>query len=375
MQGAQHDPIESLRRLGRDYHHLQQEHERKQPVGATRRRLGDEMSELSARFERLLAHWVDDDSLKQAWREHFYGHEPPPDEPRLAAPPVFRGQSERGAVAEIREAADGGYDVYLDGTHLDHHDVPWRSEPDYREPVRIGKELYEERFDAPEAAIAALDEFLASPGKSPPWEHAGELLEDGLIDTEFSLTPRGSRALLRRRGVSQQPSERATYCVLAADSARARLFTLDAALDVTEPTLTHLEEVEDLANPAHRARDGDLFTDSRPGLQRAPPLGPSHGVSDRRDARRREQRRAFADMAVEELNRLWQRFPRATVVVAANPVVLGDLRGALARRTRAPGEVVEVPRDVAQLAPPALHDALAVAKALPPRGRRWPPLV
>ena len=42
----------------------------------------------------------------------------------------------------------------------------------------------------------ALADFLER-GESPPWEHASELLEDGLIDVHFALTPRGHRALAR----------------------------------------------------------------------------------------------------------------------------------------------------------------------------------
>ncbi len=33
----------------------------------------------------------------------------------------------------------------------------------------------------------------------PPWEHARELVAGGIVDTTFALTPRGRRALARRR--------------------------------------------------------------------------------------------------------------------------------------------------------------------------------
>ena len=53
---------------------------------------------------------------------------------------------------------------------------------------------FRETFSASPDALQALDAFLAD-GGSPPWEHATELLADGLIDTHFDLTPRGRRAL------------------------------------------------------------------------------------------------------------------------------------------------------------------------------------
>jgi hypothetical protein len=42
-----------------------------------------------------------------------------------------------------------------------------------------------------------LADFLRN-DESPPWEHAAELLADGLIDTNAALTPRGRRVLSRR---------------------------------------------------------------------------------------------------------------------------------------------------------------------------------
>jgi hypothetical protein len=57
---------------------------------------------------------------------------------------------------------------------------------------------YDEIFAASDEAVRALADFLER-GESPPWEYASELLEDGLIDAHFDLTPRGHRALARRR--------------------------------------------------------------------------------------------------------------------------------------------------------------------------------
>jgi hypothetical protein len=53
---------------------------------------------------------------------------------------------------------------------------------------------FEEIFDVSPEALQALTEFVEREG-NPAWEHAAELLADGLIDVHFELTPRGRRAL------------------------------------------------------------------------------------------------------------------------------------------------------------------------------------
>ena len=45
-----------------------------------------------------------------------------------------------------------------------------------------------------EEALTALDRYRDQSDASPPWEYASELLDDGLIDVHFDLTPRGKRA-------------------------------------------------------------------------------------------------------------------------------------------------------------------------------------
>jgi hypothetical protein len=56
---------------------------------------------------------------------------------------------------------------------------------------------FHETFDAKPNALLALRSFRASGGR-PPWDHASELLADGLIDVNFGLTERGRRALAAR---------------------------------------------------------------------------------------------------------------------------------------------------------------------------------
>lgn len=73
------------------------------------------------------------------------------------------------------------------------------AEKDFGSPVpglRFSVDGFEfrERFTASPEAVSALAGFLEQGGR-PPWEQARELLEDGLVDVHFGVTPRGHRAI------------------------------------------------------------------------------------------------------------------------------------------------------------------------------------
>jgi hypothetical protein len=63
--------------------------------------------------------------------------------------------------------------------------------------IRIDGTEFTETFEVAGEALDALVDFHEL-GGSPPWEHASELLADGLIDAHFALTARGKRALAGR---------------------------------------------------------------------------------------------------------------------------------------------------------------------------------
>lgn len=368
------DPFQQLAELGRAFRHVQAEHEREAPQGARRRRQRAEMERLTRDFERVLAHWVHDDALRDAWRSYFRSGTDEPEQPRLAAPPLFRGRAQAGAVIELRGAPDGGYDLVVDGAVAEHHETPWHLEPERIEPIQIGEWTCTELFEAPDEAVGALRAFLARPGAEPPWEWARPLYEDGLIDRDFAVTPRGARRVAERRGAEPEPARRNNFCVLLVDAARARVLTLASRTPRSEPTTASLEDVADIANPLLRARDAERFSDTRPGTRREGPHGPRHGVSDRREGHRRDSERHFAEQVVRDAAQIWQRFPSCTIVVVANPKMLGLVRPAIARALRGPSpyDVVELSRDLTKHPAAAVHDALAEAELLPPRGRRPP---
>jgi protein required for attachment to host cells len=368
MTGTEGNLVELLTRLAAEYRHYQQEHEREPVDRPTRRVLHAKVSRLGERFEQVVGQWVDDEALRERWVRYLYKGGDPPEGPRIATPPEFRGVTDAGTRVEIRACEDGGYDLVVDGRLERHETVPWHLDPDMIEPIQIGEYACREIFAAPPAAVEALAAFMRAPGSEPPWPWARALLEDGLVDSNFSLRPRGRRRL---SGGAPQPAEHPAYLtfgVLAADGARARVFVLGASDGEQVPTVAPLVEVSHTTSPDRRAKDSELFADA-PGMRREGPHSPRGGMSDRREGHRRDSERRFAAQVVDEAERAFREHAVTRVVLVASPAMLGVLRPLMHHEGHRPWTVRELARDLSRLAAPALHDALAEDGLLPPRGR------
>lgn len=193
---------EELESLGRYYFHLQNEHERSHPESGIRRRIEDDLLTVRERFDRLLGEWVPEEELRQEWQAWLNHRGPEPSGPPEIRPLVFKGRSEvTGSIAELRGRGDD-LEVWIDGT-LTERVVAVR---DFASDVpgvafRMDDREYAEIFDASAPALDALAEFCDDqPGKerTPPWDHATELLSDGEILIHFDVTARGRRALASR---------------------------------------------------------------------------------------------------------------------------------------------------------------------------------
>jgi protein required for attachment to host cells len=366
------EPIQLLRRLGDEYRHVEQEHHR-EPASreAVRHRLANRMRELEHQFERILAGWTADEALGESWRAFLRRRGPAPEGAEVAQPPLFKGRSDAGTLVEIRPVHDG-CDIFVDGARSDHSSVPWHLDPETRGPVRIGGHACEETFDAPPAALVTLIESIAG-RTDPPWQWARELLEDGLIDPDLALTPRGRRCLDRVRSAERPAARVRSVCVVVADAARARVLVLDVERPVAGPTTSELVELVSLTNPMLRTLDSAALSDSGSG-RRGRARTPLHSTPDHRDHRRRDIERHFAAIVAEEAAAVWRRYPSCELVVVAPPVMLGLLRPAIDRQLRAEDQITtkEVLGDHTKLSTPKLHDLLAESRLLPERGRRAP---
>jgi hypothetical protein len=189
---------EELESLVHWYHHLQNEHQRAAPESGFRRRIEHDLLQVRGRLDALLEEWIPDEDVRNEWRLHVDNREPAPDSPGSIEPLVFEGRSEvSGSIVEIRGRKDD-LRVEVDGSLVERvaaaKDFAITTPP---ARFRLNDNVFEETFSAAPEALAALASFVYG-DVSPPWEHASELLADGLGDTHFDLTPRGRRALAVR---------------------------------------------------------------------------------------------------------------------------------------------------------------------------------
>jgi hypothetical protein len=191
---------EELEAVVRHYHQLQNEHERASPGSSTRRRLEERLLDLRQRFDRLLEEWVPEDELRREWREHLHNRAPMPSGPPAIRPLLFSGVTDAGSVVEVRGKKDEELEVRVDGALAAR--VVAAKDLSSVTPLlrfRVDGIAAHETFTASAEALDALADFLEEDGRPPPWDHASELLADGLIDAHFAVTPRGRRALASRQ--------------------------------------------------------------------------------------------------------------------------------------------------------------------------------
>jgi protein required for attachment to host cells len=162
-------------------------------------------------------------------------------------------------------------------------------------------------------------------------------------------------------------------CVVTVDATRARFFALDVQEAPAQGRLTRLVEIDDRANAGRRQREGEIFSSSRPGLNSAPGgfsgRGVQHGTDDRRVNHIDELDRRFAVDIIDALSRHVSELGAQRAVVVANPTMLHQLRTAIARESKLTVEVSELKKELSWQSPVEVHDRLAEAELLPPRGR------
>ena len=155
--------------------------------------------------------------------------------------------------------------------------------------------------------------------------------------------------------------------IVAVDATRARLFTfqeLSAPIDV--PT-QELRERTTLVDPGRRRRPSELFSDTRPGLDRAP-SGRGFAFDDGRDAAQQRMDRDFAADIGASCRELVRAYGVSRLILAASPRMLGYLRE-LGEFANLGVELCEIDRNLAHLSSPQLHDYLAERDLLPARER------
>lgn len=192
-------PEAELLRVAEELRHMKAEYRRTHPEGSGRRHMGARVSALEERFARLVSGWEPDEDRRVAWRDHLHAGGPAPAPTLATAPLVFRGVRSGGSRVEVRERSGDDLDLIVDGVRAERlADKRMFALPPGGQ-VSLGGVTCREVFEAGAGAFAALRMYVEEPKGPPPWEHARELFEDGLIDVDFGLTPRGRRALAAAR--------------------------------------------------------------------------------------------------------------------------------------------------------------------------------
>ncbi len=156
-------------------------------------------------------------------------------------------------------------------------------------------------------------------------------------------------------------------CIAIVDAARARLYTFEELAGPNGPA-QELRECADLIDPDRRLRPSELFSDTRPGSDRAP-SGRGYAVNDRRDSHMDQLDRRFAVEVTARLTDLVREHGCRRLIVAASPRMLGHLRSAGADLFGGRLAVDEIDRDLTHLSSPQIHDLLAARGVLPARVR------
>lgn len=155
--------------------------------------------------------------------------------------------------------------------------------------------------------------------------------------------------------------------IVAADATRARLFTFEELAAPIDVPAQELRERMTLVDPGRRRRASELFSDSRPGIDRAP-SGRGFGLDDRRDAARQRMDRDFAADIAASCRELVRAYGCDRLILAASPRMLGFLRE-LGEFARIGVELCEIDRNLTHLSDAQLHDYLAKHDLLPARER------
>ena len=187
----------TFQELAERYRHLRGEHRLSGVESTARRHFERDLAALDSRIERRLALWVADEEGRQQWRDHLHHGGPVPPLPPEPRPLVFRGVATDGSVVEVHAYGAREHRLSVDGAPRG----PIPRVPDVLPPEgpRLAGMTCRETFAASPRSLAALRDFVSAGAGEPPWEHAPDLLRDGLVDADFGLTARGQRALTGAR--------------------------------------------------------------------------------------------------------------------------------------------------------------------------------
>ena len=155
------------------------------------------------------------------------------------------------------------------------------------------------------------------------------------------------------------------YCVLVADSSRARLFTLEPNSNPEIDDTPCLVERRMLENQEATEKGTEIWSDSKGGYQGAQNGSGAHTYDDHRDRHRRENEKRFARDIAQEALTMARKVQARNLVVVANDKTLGHLRSAINHQPNL--QLRELPKDLSRLSARDIQSQLTREKVIPKR--------
>lgn len=154
-------------------------------------------------------------------------------------------------------------------------------------------------------------------------------------------------------------------CVVVADSRRARIFV---AQQTDAPRArVRLVERGSLGNPDLRSRGRSVTGRPRTETNTNREAGPVHPIGAQRARHKVELERRFSMEVARKAAALARNWTTGSVVLVADPRMLGFLRDAVRSALKPPIRVKELAKDYARLTASRLRDRLAADGIVPTR--------
>ncbi len=154
-------------------------------------------------------------------------------------------------------------------------------------------------------------------------------------------------------------------CIIVADGGRGRLFAVVG--DGSAQGRVSLVERESLVNPDYRARGEDSPGRTKSERVTNRQAGDVHPIDARRDQHRLELERRFAREIAEHAAQFTRGWSHGSVVLVAEPRLLGLVREPLHRALNPAVELKELAKDYSHLTAAELRDHLALNCMIPSR--------
>ena len=160
----------------------------------------------------------------------------------------------------------------------------------------------------------------------------------------------------------------ANACIVVADGGRARLFVPVAGEGAQSGPM--LVERESLVNTDYRAHGPDSPGRTKTEQVTNRQAGDVHPIDSRRDHHRLELERRFAREIAQHTAEVTRSWNAGTVVLVAEPRMLGLVREPLHKALRPGIELKELAKDYSHFTAAELRDHLALNRMMPaPSGR------